>query len=53
MPEYASLPNAWWLFWWGVALLATVVLAVWFVRAARRAERLTEEAPRADADPDG
>src|SRR3989304_1173260 len=39
MPENDLLPNAWWLFWWGVGLLVTIVLALWFVAAARRAQR--------------
>lgn len=47
MPENDLLPNAWWLFWWGVGLLVTIVLALWFVAAARRAERLTGD----DAEP--
>ncbi len=33
----SMLPTSWWLFWWAVGLVATAVLVVWFVRAARRA----------------
>lgn len=41
MPENDLLPNAWWYFWWGIGLLVTIILTVWFIGAARRAERLT------------
>lgn len=40
----SMLPTSWWLFWWSVGITATVVLLVWFLRAARRADAHAPEA---------
>ena len=54
MPQTPDLPTAWWLFWLSLGVIGTVLLGVWFLRASRRADDLSnrEAQKRREADQD-
>ena len=54
MPQTPDLPTAWWLFWLALGVIGTVLLGVWFLRASRRADELSnrEARQRQEADQD-